>query len=408
MAQGVSLKRFERGGEYASLVIAWVCMIAGIVHLVLPQFIESRAPGLLLTALGVLIGVAIWDRRTDREKYRQVDESLKRLEPLVSVAQSALSADIVGLYSGRNDEKAQASIRQLLSDTETKRISIAATALPAFFHPGKTYNEIVRRSLERGVEFRVLLLDPRGQAANQRAERELATATVKDIERSISIIQEYIDCNLPIEARIYDFPPQVYMIQSDSLVFMEPYHFGRVLSKVNDQPVGGCIGGLVPCYVARKNPGREQRDGIWDVMNDHFEYLWTDAYPDGQPLTLPIYSALRIDRYDLDAHTVLLTNRHPFTSVNLAGWSLRAAWIEDSYSHSRGVEILDFPEDKVIRARDSIPFKTRLGRQLVEELSEAAKGDGSGATPGRIYIELINRRDALVGRFPNDGFMLEH
>ena len=407
MKQNLWAKRREKLGDTLSLILAILFMGVGIINSVFPQWLVSRVSGLLLSALGVLITVAVWDRRIDREKYRQIDDSLKRLEPSISMAQSALSADIVRLFPGRNDEKAQNAIRELLHDTEAKQISIAAIALPSLFHLGQIYTEIVRRNLERGVKFRVILLNPRGQAADQRAARELATATVQDIERSIRSIQEYIDSNLPIEARLYDFPPQLYMIQTDSAVFVETYHFGRVLSNASDQPVRGCIGGLVPCYLAKKNPGRELRDGIWDIMSDHFEYLWSGIYPDGRSLTAPIYSALGIEDCDYEDRTITLKNHHRFISINLAGWSVQATRIDNTKRYSERIKIFQFSEDQTIKPGERLTITSQLGKELtpdstppdfIQELWAAAEGT---------HIELINRIGALAGRFPNDGFVLD-
>lgn len=407
MKQNLWAKRREKLGDTLSLILAILFMGVGIINSVFPQWLVARVSGLLLSALGVLITVAVWDRRIDREKYRQIDDSLKRLEPSISMAQSALSADIVRLFPGRNDEKAQNAIRELLHDTEAKQISIAAIALPSLFHLGQIYTEIVRRNLERGVKFRVILLNPRGQAADQRAARELATATVQDIERSIRSIQEYIDSNLPIEARLYDFPPQLYMIQTDSAVFVETYHFGRVLSNASDQPVRGCIGGLVPCYLAKKNPGRELRDGIWDIMSDHFEYLWSGIYPDGRSLTAPIYSALGIEDCDYEDRTITLKNHHRFISINLAGWSVQATRIDNTKRYSERIKIFQFSEDQTIKPGERLTITSRLGKELapdstppdfIQELWAAAEGT---------HIELINRIGALAGRFPNDGFVLD-
>jgi len=253
----------------------------------------------------------------------------------------------------------------------------------------------------------VVLLKPGGQAADQRAARELATATVQDIERSIRSIQEYIDSNLPIQARLYDFPPQLYMIQTDSAVFVESYHFGRVLSNIGDQPVRGCIGGVMPCYLAKKNPGRELRDGVWDIMSDHFEYLWSGAYPDGQSITTPIYSALKIDNFNHTDRTITLTNYHRFISINLAGWSVQATRIDDTKRHSEKIKIFQFSEDQTIKPRGSLTITSQFEKELGLERPQADFFEELWATPQGTYIELINRIGAVAARLPNDGFVLD-
>jgi hypothetical protein len=398
-------ERREKFSENLSLVLAIMFIGVGIINTFFPQWLQSQISGLLLTALGVLITVAIWDRRIDRERHRQTEDSLNRLEPSISMAQSAFAADIVRLFPERNDEKAQNAIRELLQDTETKQVSIAAIALPSLFHLGHIYTEIVRRNLERGVKFRVVLLNPRGTAADQRAARELATATVQDIERSTRSIQEYIDSNLPIEARLYDFPPQLYMIQTDSAVFFESYHFGRVLSSLGDQPLHGCIGGQVPCYLAKKNPGRELRNGVWDILSDHFDYLWSGTYPDGQAITLPIYSALKIDNYDHSERAITLTNYHRFISINLAGWSVQATRIDGTKRYSEKIKIFEFSEDQTIKPREHLTIK--FEKELGLDPSQSNFLEEFWAAPQGTYIELMNRRDALAARLPNDGFVLD-
>ncbi len=403
--QNVWARRRDRLGDTLSLILAVVFMGVGVINLVVPQFLESRLSGLLLSALGALITVSVWDRRIDREKYRQVDDALRRLEPSISVAMGALSADIVRLFPGRVDDKAESAIRELLSDPETRQISIAATALPSFFHTDHPYTETVHRSLERGVKFRVMLLDPRGQAADQRAARELANTTVQDIERSIQTIQDYMHRNLPIEARVYDFPPQLYMIQTDTDVFVETYHFGRILQRADNRPAPGCIGGLVPCYIARRNPGRDPRNGIWDILSDHFEYVWSGTNPDGSPLSLPVYSAINIDECDFTDGTILLQNCNRFVSINLGGWLLRATIAGDAGMYSETIDILRFSDNAILEPRQGfhiqVPFSSELAAGLAAELER-----DSSAAPGGTHIELVNRANAVAARFPNDGFIL--
>ncbi len=407
MEKNLLIKLRDELGDWFSLGLAAVSLVVGVVNVVQPQFLQSRLLGLLLAALGVLITVFIWDRRIDRQKYGEINKSLVRLEPLVSVAQGALAADIVRLFPERNSEKAESTICEILSDHQVTHVSIAATALPSFFHLGRFHTEIVRESLERGVRFRVVLLNPRGEAADQRAARELGTTTVQDIERSIRSIQEYIDCSLPIEARLYDFPPQLYMLQTDTHVFVEPYHFGRALNSANGQPIGGCIGGLVPCYLAKKGAGRGSRNGVWDVMKDHFEYLWSGTYTDGQPLTVPVYSALKIEKCDFKRRGLTLTNCHRFITINLAGWSLRAVRNDKANKHPEQIPVYQFPDGQCVDPEESLVLKEQLQWDLIEEATALGTKEAAEGVPQKLHIELVNRIGVLAARFPNDGFVLD-
>ncbi|HNX48943.1 MAG TPA: hypothetical protein PLS53_13515 [Thermoanaerobaculaceae bacterium] len=411
MVSKIGLRRTV--GETLAVALASVLFLIGLIGVLFPLVVQPRMESLILLALALLTSIVVWDRRADREKYERVDASLQKLGPAVGMAQAAIAADVVELFPSRLSPRAQEVISKLLTDPKTTSVSIAAVALPSLFHLGNDFTEEVREALDRHVRFRILALDPRGTMADLRAARELNTTTVENIERSLRSIQEYMDRNLAIEARVYDGTPQVFMLQTDDYLFLEAYHMGRVLDAHQEQ-VPGCIGGRIPCYLAKRNRGRSPHDGVWDLLGDHFECLWSGHYPDGRRLTVPVYSAVTMSLVEDSSMgwCLQLTNRHRFISVQVAGWTLRVVAADGTPLPSAKTGALTLPSGSAVGPQATLvlanapasPTATTLalGTQLQALLDEYRDH------PGERALELRNRADTIAARLPMDGYVEAH
>jgi hypothetical protein len=410
------LRKVSLGG---SLLLGVLSTFAGLWEILVgPAIFDPKIPGLLLFAIGILITVSVLDRRSEREEheekiqeYERIHDSLETLKPAISASLGAVETGVENIFARRKeDDGAQGAIEAHLLDESTETISIAAIAVPKFFHPRVRYGEAVRRRFEDDdVHWRILLLDPRGPAVRERAKREKATDTIKDIELSIKGIQNYIDDGKNIEARLYDCPPTLFLLITDSSMLVEPYHFGRIIRPDGDRPVEsrvvrGCIGGRVPLFQIRN---LDRYNTAYAIFSDHFEYVW-------QKKSIPVYSGIRISECDPKTRTIKLENMHQFTSVSLENW-----WLAGKYETGAKDRDGDTP---VTQAIYHFTVEDRLGPQATLEIRD---GTGENIRQTRylnpnsqvsIFIKdfwaredrelrLINIRKRVAAKFPNDGYV---
>lgn len=143
------------------------------------------------------------------------------------------------------------------------------------------HKDIIKKAIENGVEFRVLLLDPTSEAAKERAKIEQGSEfeddnkykhsiLFKDIEMVTKWLQK-LDYPL-IKVRYSDLTPMAFMIRTDEYTFIEQYHLGnlnRIKSKIRDEEKKSlCIGGYVPFLMVKND------SDIAQLMKSHFEGIW--------------------------------------------------------------------------------------------------------------------------------------
>jgi hypothetical protein len=153
------------------------------------------------------------------------------------------------------------------------------------------YKDIIKKALDRGRRFRLLLLDPTSESAKERAiceegekveddERYKESVLFKDIKR----VTEWL--SLPdrrirrlIKVRYFTLTPTVFMIRTDDYTFIEQYHIGDLnrldQSKITDEDKKAlCLGGYVPFFMVENNSDfaslmESHFENVWDMMNDN-------------------------------------------------------------------------------------------------------------------------------------------
>jgi len=401
------------------LLIGGFSFIFGFVEIVVgPAMFDPKIPALLLFSVGVLVTVSVIDRRSEKEEhkeklqeYERIHESLESLKPAISAVLGAVETGVENIFARRKqDFEAQRAIEAHLLDEQTKTISIAAVALPRFFRDPVKYGKAIQNRLDSDdVHWRILLLNPQGEAAKERARREKATDTEQDIELSIKRLQEYMDDGKNIEVRLYDCPPILFLLIIDSSMLVEPYHFGRIIQPDGDRPldkrvVRGCIGGQVPLLQIR-NLG--QHDKAYAIFCDHFEYIWHER-------SIPVYSGISIAECKPSAKIVKLESTHRFTSVWLKNWNLEGRY----GTRTPGGDGDGMVKQTIYQFTD----EDRLKPQAQLEIRDG-KGERIGAVrylnPGPQVstfmkefwahedreLRLVNMRKRTVAKFPNDGYI---
>ena len=383
------------------------------------EFNEKTLVSLLLVAVGLAISLFIIERRSEKEeylnklnKYNDLHDELKDIKPALSLLIESVENGVERLLPKRKDNLQSIEIikRQLLNP-ENQFVYMSAIALPKFFHPHEEYGDEIRTIFERDTKIKILLLNPSGDAAQERARREKATNTTKDIELSIKRLQGYIDENKNIEVRLYDFPPILFLLANELSAFIEPYHFGRVYKGDKSNPknlVKGCIGGHVPILQIR-NLG--QNDKAYAIFLDHFEYIWEKS-------SIPVYSGIVFEKIDFNNKIITLKNTHEFTDISLLNWRIdfrysRLSENKDCNETWDGLYKFD-NEEIIIEPQNelTITFLSDLQENKIKEsecgisikasLSQTASSNWSENTE----FQLCNKLKA-VSRYPPNGFIFK-
>ena len=171
-------------------------------------------------------------------------------------------AGITGLWKNRFVDEAEKEIKERLRHAKGE-ILMAGVASPTLFRPGSPfYLESLKEKMEDpSFMFKVLLLDPKGKNAEERANIEKGRYTLHDIEVTIEFLRS-VNAQANIMVHTYDFPPMVYLLVTNECMFVEQYHFGPPRVDL------GCTGGQVP-LLQFKNGSDSYR-----ILKQHFEYVW--------------------------------------------------------------------------------------------------------------------------------------
>ena len=132
-----------------------------------------------------------------------------------------------------------------------QRVWVQGISLKSFFEVGKLYAAL-RRALERGVDVRVLLLDPNSEQARYRSYREhgfsdhcgkryASYADYLKVERCHNESTLVHDTNMTIQKirgslaskannmRLYSSAPSCFVLIADDEVLVEQYHYGKAV-----------------------------------------------------------------------------------------------------------------------------------------------------------------------------------
>ncbi len=264
-----------------------IIFVVGLVLLIISLLFETILPNIWSTILNVLgISFIAVSLSAPISEFFQ----FKTLSKHIRILQGAQSSGIIHVLASRVEDKD--SFFEIVEDEFAKadRILMAGVAFPRIFHSQPYPAPIDEKMFNPNIPIKVLLLNPKGENANERAKIEIGRGTVEDINRSIGSLrliakermkgleinigneenyEDVID-KIKIEVHLYDFSPIAFMIQTDNCLFLEQYHFGRLKSL----RLGECIGGRTPLVVYSSN------STTYKIMEQHFIYIWENKSKD--------------------------------------------------------------------------------------------------------------------------------
>ncbi|MDO8614548.1 MAG: hypothetical protein Q7T33_02275 [Dehalococcoidia bacterium] len=186
------------------------------------------------------------------------------------IVDGAIGSGIVNIFPNRREPDAISAVARELRRAKGE-VKIIGVGLPDFFHQRKAdyYPDICVLLEGKGAKLRILILDPESPAAKERGEIERQFLTRDEINDSIRTIETLRKDDLPIEPRHYGGRPINFMVCTETYLFLEQYHCGRS----SDLKPGECIGARVPLIQFSFD------SRTYEVMNSHFEYLWSVGTP---------------------------------------------------------------------------------------------------------------------------------
>lgn len=256
-------------GSLAVVTIALVLVLVTYFSKIEPKLSESLeniSCGLIVLGLAGIWVSYFAERQAGKEIGRNVEDRF-------SIVTATLDAGITRLYPNRDNPGLKDAILGEMKKTRGP-IKILAIAAREFFHQGQdivwsAYGTI--NSLAKERDIRVLLLHPWCEQAVSRALREdpqhntfdryQDTRLFQDVMRSCDTLDEWRKSGSKVEARLYKVMPGCFVIMTNEVLFVEPYHFGT----------GGRASGKVPVIEAWKG------SKLYDQFEGHFEYVWTSA-----------------------------------------------------------------------------------------------------------------------------------
>ena len=181
--------------------------------------------------------------------------------------ENALKISIANIFENRHSPEAKEALKNVLRETKGE-ILLAGVAFPNFFAPdAEYYNDVLHIKLKDPlISFKILLLNPEGENAQERADLEKEIFTITNIRNSITflkIMKKKNATKAKIDVHLYDFPPMAYLIITKDFMFIEQYHLAP-----SPRVDLGCIGGQVPFLQVNSN------SKFYRIMKKHFMYIW--------------------------------------------------------------------------------------------------------------------------------------
>ncbi|OGP73793.1 MAG: hypothetical protein A2Y80_01920 [Deltaproteobacteria bacterium RBG_13_58_19] len=287
----------------------------GIFLSVLSQYIElkylariTEIIGLLLIGAGPTIIIEYYIKKRTHEIIEKLKAEIREQSDDIVIKKEQLKdiyeSGVVRIFRSRkeNDDKIRLAIEAAAKETKGA-IFLMGVAFPSLFDINDYKTPEWRDKLEDpNILIRVLLLDPKSEAAERRAEIEKGNQTITDIKSTLenklpsyvkirfdkidpnkinnvrnklildrikydelsdderSLLRKYIN----IEVKIYWHDPIIFIMGFADSLFTEQYHFGRP-KKVPD---GSCIGKFVPVIQYNKS------SKAYDFYKCHFDWVW--------------------------------------------------------------------------------------------------------------------------------------
>lgn len=196
-----------------------------------------------------------------------------------------------------------------------RRIWLQGVSLRSFFDEGLSPNNLyaeIQRAFARGIEIRILLLDPESEQASFRAFRErllrpdLPHMTLQEYQQnqterqkdrlyretneSIDQIRRIVRVgNKNLQVKLYSAAPSCFMLLVDDVVLVEQFQYGKIAKADENDLVNPVLGKDMPLIEYAHTPtnlfepvlGRN----AFQLMEDHFKYVFKEcAYPIDPPI----------------------------------------------------------------------------------------------------------------------------
>lgn len=269
-----------------------IIFASGVILLLLSLLLETALSPLWITFLHVVgiafIAVALTAPISEYFQFQTMSKYM-------GILRGARDSGIIHIFQSRLEDRESFQKAVVNEFAQSNEILLAGIAFPRIFHNLPFPKPIDEKMFNTSIPIKILLLDPDSDAAKERAKIEIGRAVIADIRSSIesfrlilrerarlsrididNIIDNDInDINdiimkIRMEVHLYDFSPIAFMIMTERSLFLEQYHFGRLL---NARP-GECIGGRTPVFQFGAHTL------TYKIIEQHFDHIWTNKSRD--------------------------------------------------------------------------------------------------------------------------------
>ncbi|MFQ5965230.1 MAG: hypothetical protein ACE5KZ_13225 [Candidatus Scalinduaceae bacterium] len=212
------------------------------------------------------------------------------LSKYMGILRGAQDSGIIHIYQSRLEDRESFQKTVESEFAQSNKVLLVGVGFPRIFHNPPLPKPIGEKMFNPNIPIKILLLDPKGDAAQERTNIETGRKTRNDIISSIEsfrlILRERarivgIDIDsknvgsdviekIKMEVHLYDFVPVVFMIMTQRSLLLEQYNFGRL----PDAMPGDCIGGRIPVIQFGAHAL------TYKIMEQHFSYIWENKSTD--------------------------------------------------------------------------------------------------------------------------------
>jgi len=279
------LARLRR--HWLSVVALFIPLALWITSILLPRVPELYEH--ILLTLTAVMGVHVLDRLfLIRDTEDALESLMQRVVQPIQSLDAMSRCGVVQIYASRSE--AMASIRRDLEDPGNSKIRLIGISLNDFVGMGagqeaweavEAFVRGARRIGEqsRGLDIRVLLIDPRSFGARLRSEAEARAPgappqrLLQDVHytadylRNLAAAASPATTGVTIECRLYRTPPIFFLCLVDSACYVQQYHFWSSRDDRVPVPTLKFCKEAVPAGVHTYH----------QEMEDHFDWVWDNA-----------------------------------------------------------------------------------------------------------------------------------
>lgn len=255
--------------------VALAIFVCSLVLLVSVSFLRRESEGLGLLSELAVATLAASILTLFFEFYREpfLAERLDQLSKIIQGSQSTSLSGIEKVYD--NPSRALADFAVMVEHAKTRVEILGAISTPFFWNPD--FESAAIRATKRGVEFRVLLLEPTSQAVSllSRQERRKSDDLSAELRLSLRRWEEIVrrssihtstNRSNSIYLRTYDDLPTAFLMIVDDVLLFAPYlHSTYRISTP---------------FIQAKMSG-----SISHSLREHFEHVWELAHEPQEQLS---------------------------------------------------------------------------------------------------------------------------